>query len=79
MVSEFREKAIGAESHRKGYVNGIALFNREAMARKVPTRNGVPVGRWNRLVMNVDLQYLLMFLIGVVGPIVAVVLYEILR
>ena len=49
------------------------------MARKIPTKDGVPIGWWNKLVMDVDLQYVLIVLIGVAGPLVAVVLYAILK
>jgi len=46
------------------------------MARKIPTTDGVPVGWWNRLVVDTDLQYVL---IVVVGFIVAAVLYAVLK
>jgi len=45
------------------------------MARKIPTKHGIPVVLWNRLVVDPDLQHIL---IVVVGFIVAAVLYAVL-
>ncbi len=48
------------------------------MARDIPTNDGTSAGVKNRFTKDVNLQYVLMFLVGVVGPIVAIVLFAIL-